>query len=121
MASAATVSPPPATDSKALALVSAAASFATATVARSNGGVSKAPSGPFQTSVLQRFISATIASTVFGPTSRIILSGGTDEAATVATGGLALNSAATTASTDSRILQFRACAFARTSRAVSAI
>src|SRR5436309_1021695 len=47
--SAATVSPPPATETRLPSWVSAAAVRASATVAASNGGVSKAPSGPFQT------------------------------------------------------------------------
>jgi hypothetical protein len=47
--SAATVSPPPATETRLPSWVSAAAVLASATVAASNGGVSNAPSGPFQT------------------------------------------------------------------------
>ena len=45
---AATVSPPPATLRSFPARVSSPIFFATATVPRSKGGVSKAPSGPFQ-------------------------------------------------------------------------
>src|SRR5205085_8167017 len=51
--SAATVSPPPATDTSELSFVSAAAVFASATVSASNGGSSNAPSGPFLTRVRQ--------------------------------------------------------------------
>src|SRR5688500_3380636 len=54
--SAATVSPPPATDTRLPSWVSAAAVFASATVAWSNGGVSNAPSGPFHTRVRQVLI-----------------------------------------------------------------
>jgi len=50
-ASAATVSPPPATDSSLPAAVCAATAWASATVPVSNGLISKAPSGPFQTRV----------------------------------------------------------------------
>jgi len=45
------VSPPPATLIRVPACVSSATFFATATVPRSKGGVSKAPSGPFHTRV----------------------------------------------------------------------
>src|SRR5437879_701092 len=51
IASAATVSPPPATLINFPAPVNSAAFFASATVARSKGGVSNAPTGPFHTSV----------------------------------------------------------------------
>ena len=48
------------------AVVSAAACLAAETVAVSKGAISKAPSGPFQTSVVARDIQALTASTVFG-------------------------------------------------------
>jgi hypothetical protein len=51
--SAATVSPPPATEISPPARVSSAALAAAALVAASKGSISKAPSGPFQISVLQ--------------------------------------------------------------------
>src|SRR4029079_8241936 len=61
--SAATVSPPPATETSEPSLVSAAAVFASATVAASNGGVSNAPSGPFHTRVRQVLRTSASAST----------------------------------------------------------
>src|SRR3984893_7140188 len=56
--SAATVSPPPATEISFLALVRSAACRAATMVPRSNGVISKAPSGPFQTSVAASSIAA---------------------------------------------------------------
>ena len=97
--SAATVSPPPATDTSEPSLVSAAAVFASATVAASKGGVSNAPSGPFQTSVRQVLSTSASASTAAGPTSRIISSGATSCTLQVRRlGGLGANSFATTTS-----------------------
>src|SRR4029079_1385492 len=95
--SAATVSPPPATETSEPSLVSAAAVFASATVASSNGGVSKAPSGPFQTNVRQVFNASASASTAAGPISRIISSAATSWTLQVRRlGGLGANSFATT-------------------------
>src|SRR3546814_3022728 len=56
--SAATVSPPPATEVSPPSLVSAAAVFASATVALSKGAISNAPSGPFHTNVRQFLIAS---------------------------------------------------------------
>src|SRR6185295_18482538 len=96
---AATVSPPPATDTSEPSLVSAAAVFASPTVAWSNGSVSNAPRGPFHTSVRQVLRTSASASTAVGPTSRIISSAATSWTLTVRTpGGLAANSFATTTS-----------------------
>ena len=90
---------PPATDSNALAAVSAAASLATAIVARSKGGVSNAPSGPFHTSVRQVLSTSASASVACGPISRIISSAATSCTLQVRKpGGLAANSFATTTS-----------------------
>ena len=69
---AATVSPPPATDTSLPALVSRAATRAAAVVAASNGGISKAPSGPFQISVLHASNTPVSSATVAGPASSII-------------------------------------------------
>ena len=55
-------------------VASAAAVRATALVPASKGGSSKAPNGPFQTSVLATPSSASISATDFGPMSRIISS-----------------------------------------------
>src|SRR4051794_12394357 len=97
--SAATVSPPPATDTSEPSLVSAAAVLASATVAVSNGGVSNAPSGPFQTKVRQVFNTSASASTAAGPMSRIISSDATSWTLQVRKlGGLGANSFATTRS-----------------------
>src|SRR3546814_14804667 len=82
------MSPPPATDTREPSLVSAAAVFANATVAVSKGGVSKAPRGPFHTSVLQVLRTSDNASTAAGPTSRIISSAATSCTFTVRLGGL---------------------------------
>src|SRR3546814_1262480 len=60
--SAATVSPPPATETSDPSLVSAAAVRASWTVAQSKGGVSKAPRGPFQPRVRQVFRTSASAS-----------------------------------------------------------
>ena len=80
-------------------LVSAAAVCASATVAASNGGVSNAPSGPFQTRVRQVFSTSASASTAAGPTSRIISSAATSWTLQVRMlGGLGANSFATTTS-----------------------
>src|SRR3954447_19335596 len=96
---AATVSPPPATESSEPSLVSAAAVLASATVAASNGGVSNAPSGPFHTSVRQVLSTSASASTAAGPMSRIISSGATSCTLQVLTpGGSGANSFATTTS-----------------------
>ena len=76
--SAATVSPPPATATSLPALTRLAAALATATVAASKGGSSKAPNGPFQTSVFGlRPACSTTSATLSGPTSRIISSAST--------------------------------------------
>src|SRR5690349_5767055 len=97
--SAATVSPPPATETSDPSLVNAAAMFASATVASSNGGVSNAPSGPFQTNVRQVLRASASASTAAGPTSRIISSAATSWTLQVRRlGGLGANSFATTTS-----------------------
>ena len=56
--SAATVSPPPATEISFPALVRSAACLAETMVPRSNGVISNAPSGPFQTSVAASSIAA---------------------------------------------------------------
>src|SRR4051812_24099729 len=97
--SAATVSPPPATDTRDPSLVRAAAVFASATVAVSNGGVSNAPSGPFQTNVRQVLSTSARASTAAGPMSRIISSGWTSWTLQVRKlGGFDANSLATTTS-----------------------
>src|SRR5438270_12798073 len=104
--SAATVSPPPATDTSDPSLVSAAAVFASATVAASNGGTSNAPSGPFQTSVRQVFSTSASASTAAGPMSRIISPGATSCTLTMRMpGGLGLSSFATTTSYGRWIVQ----------------
>src|SRR3546814_11057979 len=66
--SAATVSPPPATEVSEPSRVSAAAVLASATVAVSKGGVSNAPSGPFHTKVRQFLSTSARASTAAGPT-----------------------------------------------------
>src|SRR3954452_23827898 len=97
--SAATVSPPPATDTSEPSLVSAAAVLANATVAASNGGTSNAPSGPFHTSVRQVLSTSARASTAAGPMSRIISSGATSSTLQVRTdGGFGASSFATTTS-----------------------
>src|SRR6185369_11131326 len=97
--SAATVSPPPATDTSDPSFVSAAAVCASATVAASKGGISNAPSGPFQTRVRQVLSTSASASTATGPTSRIISSAATSWTLQVRKlGGLAANSLATTTS-----------------------
>ena len=67
MFSAATVSPPPATETSAPAFVSSAAFLAAAFVAVSKGAISKAPSGPFQISVFEASKTLQISSTAFGP------------------------------------------------------
>src|SRR3954449_23931 len=96
---AATVSPPPATDTSEPSLVSAAAVFASATVAVSNGGISNAPSGPFHTRVRQVLSTSASASTAAGPMSRIISSLCTSWTLHVRRdGGLGANSFATTTS-----------------------
>src|SRR3546814_4658354 len=81
----------PATDTREPSLVSSAAVFANATVAVSKGGVSKAPRGPFHTSVLQVLRTSDNASTAAGPTSRIISSAATSCTLTVRVGGLGAN------------------------------
>src|SRR5262249_10212140 len=86
---AATGWPPPATETSPPDLVSAAAVLASAIVARSNGVISKAPSGPFQTSVLQVLSASAIASLAAGPQSRIISSGATSWTLIVRVGGSA--------------------------------
>src|SRR6476469_7694855 len=97
--SAATVSPPPATETSEPSLVSAAAVFARATVAASNGGTSNAPSGPFQTRVRQVLSTSASASTAAGPMSRIISSAWTSCTLQVRTdGGFGASSFATTTS-----------------------
>ena len=75
--SAETVSPPPATLRSAPFPVASATALANAVVATSKGGVSKAPSGPFHTTVRQSPRCRINAATVTGPTSRIIASPGT--------------------------------------------
>src|SRR5206468_7980335 len=96
---AATVSPPPATETSDPSLVSAAAVLASATVAASNGIVSNAPNGPFQTKVRQVFSTSASASTAAGPMSRIISSGSTSCTLQVRMlGGFGVNSLATTTS-----------------------
>src|SRR5579864_5168104 len=96
---AATVSPPPATDTSEPSFVNAAAILARATVAVSNGGTSKAPSGPFHTSVRQVLSTSARASMAAGPMSRIISSGWTSCTLHVRRlGGLGANSLATTTS-----------------------
>ena len=72
----ATVSPPPATETNPCALVRSAAKRAIVTVPWSNGGISNAPSGPFQTSVAASSSTPLIRSIDCGPTSRIIPSPG---------------------------------------------
>src|SRR4029079_44789 len=97
--SAATVSPPPATETSEPSFVSAAAVLASATVAVSKGGVSNAPSGPFQTKVRQVLSASASASTAAGPTSRIISSACTSWTLQVRMlDGLGANSFATTTS-----------------------
>src|SRR3546814_13891127 len=94
----ATVSPRPATETCVPPSVRAAAVFASATVAASNGGVSNAPGGPFHTKVRQVLIASASASTAAGPTSRIISSAATSCTLATRVGGFALNSFATTTS-----------------------
>src|SRR3954447_14512379 len=104
--SAATVSPPPATDTSEPSLVNAAAVFASATVAASKGGVSNAPSGPLHTRVRQVLSTSASASTAAGPMSRIISSGATSCTLQVRRlGGLGANSFATTTSYGKWIVQ----------------
>src|SRR4029079_7451053 len=69
---AATVSPPPATEPSLPVLVCAAAYLAISTVAFSNGCSSKAPIGPFQTSVAASSIAPLIRSIDCQPTSSIM-------------------------------------------------
>ena len=64
---------------------------------------------------------ASIAATVFGPTSRIIRSAGTASIGTVCVATPGVSAAATTASTGRTIAQPAAFAFARMSRAVACI
>jgi hypothetical protein len=116
---AATVSPPPAIEASFPALVSCAAWRAQATVAASKGESSKAPSGPFQTSVLARSKQWLIAATVLAPASRIMSSAATSASPTVRLGELALNSLATTTSLGSSKVQFRPLALAMMSFAVA--
>src|SRR5690606_15576110 len=72
--SAATVSPSPATERKAPVRVKPATVRAIAGVPRSKGVVSKAPSGPFHTSVRAPARRSPMRVTVSGPISRIISS-----------------------------------------------
>ena len=74
--SAARVSPPPATDSSLPASVRSATVLATSLVPASNGGISKAPSGPFQTSVAASLMAAWMRSMDCEPMSRIMRSAG---------------------------------------------
>src|SRR5262249_53500435 len=97
--SAATVSPPPATVTIFPAAVSSAAASATSTVLMSKGSSSKAPNGPFQTSVLTRASTEQTRSMLRGPMSRIISSSPTPATATTCEGAFAANVLATTAST----------------------
>ena len=101
--------------------VSAATVCAAATVAASKGGVSKAPSGPFQTRVEAARSRASKAATLCGPTSKAIMFACTPSTPTVRVGGLARNSSATTRSTGSRISQFAALACSMICRAVACI
>src|SRR5436305_426808 len=110
MASAATVSPPPATLSNLPAWVNSAAFFASATVARSKGGVSKAPTGPFHTKVRLASKPAAICATLWGPISRIIAVGGTALIPTVRVTAPASSFSAVTASTGKMTSQPRAFA-----------
>ena len=117
---AATVSPPPATETSNPLVVSAAASFATATVAVSNGASSKAPSGPFHTSVFMLASFAAMAFAEAGPASRIISSTATSFTEAARCGGFALNSFERRPSVGSTISQPAAFAFFSISRAVPA-
>src|SRR6201999_1685118 len=69
---AATVSPPPATDTSLPALVRAAAYLAIATVAFSTHRTSNAPSGPFHTCVAASSTDASIRSGHWWPTSKLL-------------------------------------------------
>src|SRR5262249_15610554 len=83
---------------------------ATSTVPMSKGSSSKAPNGPFQTSVLTRASTEQTCSMLRGPMSRIISSPPTPSTATTREGALAANVLATTAST--RNMSSRPLAFA---------
>jgi hypothetical protein len=97
--SAATVSPPPATETRLPSCVSAAAVLASATVAASNGGVSNAPSGPFHTRVRQFLMASASASSRRRPNIKDHLVGRDLVNVQVRTlGGLGANSLATTTS-----------------------
>ena len=63
---AATLSPPPTTETASLS----ARAFATASVPFANAANSNTPIGPFQTTFFALFISPTMAATVLGPISK---------------------------------------------------
>ena len=115
------MSPPPATLRSLSARVSSATARATVVVPVSNGGNSKAPRGPFHTSVRKRKSLWIRSSAVAGPISRIMASAGTLSMATVWLGALALNSRAITASVGRTISGPPDLASAMMARALGAI
>src|SRR5450631_66712 len=117
--SAATVSPPPATVTSLPAAVSSAAASATSTVPLSNGSISKAPNGPFQTSVFERASTEITCSTLRGPMSRIISFSPTRSISTTREGASASNFSATTTSTGSTSSRLAILASSMILRAVS--
>ena len=113
------MSPPPATLSSLPSLVSRATARASAVVPASNGDTSKAPRGPFHTSVLQPSSRCTRSPTDAGPRSRIMASGGIASTGTVSLSAPSANSRATTASTGSAMSQPARDAAAMMARAES--
>ena len=104
------MSPPPATETSLPAAVSSAAASATSTVPLSNGSSSKAPNGPFQTSVLaRRQHRDRRARCCAGRCRGSCRRPPTASTPTTREGALASNFCATTASTGSTISQ--PCAF----------
>ena len=101
--------------------MASATARAKAAVPASNGGVSNAPRGPFQTSVLMAGNRPIRAATVAGPTSSIMASGGMWPTGTVVVAAPGLSSRATTASVGRMMVQPFAVAWAMMARAVSSM
>ena len=99
------MSPPPATVIKFLLTVNLAASLASLKVPSPNGGVSKAPTGPFQSKVLTFSNTELILFIVLGPISKAIISDGTASEDTISNFAFVSNFSETTRSKGKIILQ----------------